>query len=197
MERHAGLRLQLRVGFSSELRSALVQGEIDFALLLLPDGPQVGVEAQALFLTRPAVVVRSEHPLAGRENVSIGELSQFPWLIPDYPPSHRHIIHQVFIDAGVTPPAPTISVSTVIFFDSLIRETDLVSVVPATLFNASDRAQGLVPLKTNFPFPSESVGMAYRQSSTLLPAARRIMDLVRECCEGIPGYIAPEAKARR
>jgi len=191
MERHPGLRLQLRVAFSSELRSALLEGEIDIAVLLLPDTPQIGLDVQPLFLTRPAVVVRSAHPLAGQQNISMRDLSQFPWLIPDYPPSHRVIIHQAFIDAGMTPPAPTITVSTVIFFDSLIRETDLVTVVPATLFNASDRAEGLVPLHTDFPFPTESVGMAYRQSSTLLPGARRIMDLVRECCEGIPGYVAP------
>ena len=197
MERHPGLKLQLRVAFSSELRSALLEGELDIAVLLLPDSPQVGLDVQSLFSTSPAVVVRSEHPLAGRQNISMRDLAQYPWLIPDYPPSHRHIIHQAFIDAGMTPPAPTISVSTVIFFDSLIRQTDLVTVVPATLFNASDRADGLVPLHTEFPFPTESVGMAYRQNSTLLPGARRIMDLVRECCERIPGYVAPATRTAR
>jgi DNA-binding transcriptional LysR family regulator len=97
----------------------------------------------------------------------------------------------------MTPPVPAINVSTIIFFDELVRQTDLVTVVPATLFNAGNRAHGLVPLHTDFPFPTETVGMAYRQNTTLLPGARRIMDLVRECCAAIPGYVPPAKDAAR
>lgn len=198
MERHPGLKLQLRVAFSAELTSALLEGEIDIAVLLLPpDSPQLGLEIRPLFLTRPAVAVRSGHPLVGRANLSMRDLAEFPWLIPDYPPNHRNIIHRAFIDAGMTPPVAAINVSTVIFFDSLIRQTDLVTVVPATLFNTRDRALDLVPLHTDFPFPTESVGMAYRQNTTLLPGARRIMDLVRECCAGLPGYVSSPPDAVR
>ena len=197
MERYPGLKLQLRVAFSSELRSALLEGDIDIAVLLLPETPQVGLEVQPLLLTRPEVVVRSEHPLAGREGITLQDLAQYPWLIPDYPPGHRNIIYRAFIDAGMTPPVPAISVSTVIFFDQLIRQSDLVTVVPSTLFNASDRARGLVPLQTAFPFSVESVGLAYRQNSTLLPGARRFMEGVRECCAPIPGYVAPATEERR
>lgn len=194
MEKHPGLKLQLRVAFSAELTSALLEGEIDIAVLLLPpDSPQLGLEIRPLLQTRPAVVVRSGHPLASRSNLTMRDLAEFPWLIPDYPPTHRNIIHRAFIDAGMTPPVAAINVSTVIFFDSLIRQTDLVTVVPATLFSARERALDLVPLHTDFPFPTESVGMAYRQNTTLLPGARRIMDLVRECCESLPGYVAQPA----
>jgi DNA-binding transcriptional LysR family regulator len=192
MEQHPGLKLQLRVAFSSELTSALLEGEIDLAVLLLPaDSPQLGLEISPLIRTSPAVVARSGHPLEGKKNLSLRELAEFPWLIPDYPPTHRNIINRAFIDAGLTPPAPAIRVSTVIFFDSLIRETDLVTVVPATLLNTRESAQGLVRLHTDFPFPTESVGMAYRHNSTLLPGARRVMDLVRECCAPLPGYVSP------
>lgn len=197
MQRHPGLKLQLRVAFSAELTAALLDGEIDIAVLLLPTaGTYLGLEIQPLLETGPAVVVRSGHPLAGRENLTLSELADYPWLIPDYPPSHRNIIHQAFIDAGMTPPVASIKVSTVIFFDSLIRQTDLVTVAPSTMFNVRDRVHDLVPLHTEFPFPVESVGLAYRQNTTLLPGARRIMELVRECCASMPGYIAP-AEPRR
>jgi DNA-binding transcriptional LysR family regulator len=198
MERHPGLKLHLRVAFSSELTAALLEGEIDLAVLLLPpDSPQLGLEIRALLVTSPAVVVRSGHPLAGRSNLTMRDLAEFPWLIPDYPPTHRNIVNRAFIDAGMTPPVPAINVSTVIFFDALIRKTDLVTVVPATLINAGERTHGLVPLHTAFPFPTESVGMAFRQNSTLLPGARRVMDLVRECCAEMPGYVMPAVDAAR
>jgi DNA-binding transcriptional LysR family regulator len=197
MQRHPGLKLQLRVAFSAELTAALLDGEIDISVLLLPPaGAQLGLEIQPLLQTSPAVVVRSGHPLLRLERPTLRDLADYPWLIPDYPPAHRNIIHQAFIDAGMTPPVAAIKVSTVIFFDDLIRQTDLVTVAPATLFNARDRTRDLMPLQTDFPFPVESVGMAYRQNTTLLPGARRIMEVVRECCATMPGYITPAAPGR-
>lgn len=197
MQRHPGLKLQLRVAFSAELTAALLDGEIDIAILLLPPaGAQLGLEIRPLLQTSPTVVVRSGHPLENRKHLTLRELADYPWLIPDYPPSHRNIIQQAFIDAGMTPPVAAIKVSTVIFFDSLIRQTDLVTVVPSTLFGARDRMHDLVPLHTDFPFPTEMVGMAFRQNTTLLPGARRIMELVRECCAPMPGYIAAPEPGR-
>ncbi len=78
------------------------------------------------------------------------------------------------------PPTGAIEVSTVIFFDAVVRATDLVTIVPSTLFSA--RETGLVPLDVDFPFPSEHVGLAFREGSTLLPGARAAMAIIRDEC---------------
>jgi len=187
MERHPGLRLKLRVGFSAELARALTAGEIDIAMLLLPaEGAPPGLAFDALLQTAPVVAARQHHPLAGRAGVPLAELAAYPWLIPDYPPSHRAIVNQAFLDAGVPPPMSAIDVSTVIFFDTLIRQTDLITIAPATLLSARDRGPELVALDTAFRFPREEVGMAYRENATLLPGARVVKELVREQCALLP-----------
>lgn len=188
LDAHPGLRLKLRVGFSAELAPALTAGEVDIALMLLPtDGAAPGLSFQPLLRTGPVVAVRQGHPLAGRAALGLAELAGYPWLIPDYPPSHRAIVHRAFLDAGVPPPVSAVDVSTVVFFDALIRDTDLITVAPATLLSARDRGSELVALDTAFRFPDEEVGMAFRENSTLLPGARVVIDLVRRRCAEIAG----------
>jgi DNA-binding transcriptional LysR family regulator len=186
-----GLKLKLRVGFSPELTAALHEGEVDIALLLLPaNSAPMGLAFEPLLRTGPRVVVREGHPLAGRRDLSLRDLGGFPWMIPEYPPSHRAIINQAFLDAGLPPPTAAIDVSTVVFFDSLIRQTDLVTIVPATLLSTPDRSGQLVGLEIDFPFPHEEVGMAYRERSTLLPGARAVIDVVRSRCALLPNHVA-------
>jgi DNA-binding transcriptional LysR family regulator len=192
METLPGLKLKLKIAFSYELTASLLDGELDFALLLLPDrNAPPGLSFDPLVHTGPRVAARAGHPLAHRSGVTLEELASFPWLFPDYPPSHRAIVTQAFIDAGVPPPTGAIEASTVIFFDAVVRETDLVTVVPSTLFNASN--SGLVPLDVDFDFPLERVGLAFRQNSTLLPGARAIMAIIREQCAALPGFVGEEA----
>ncbi len=193
LSRYPGLRLILRVAFSTELAPALLEGDLDLALLLMPlDNAQVGITFDPLFLTRPVLVAREGHPLTGRANISAKELAEYPWMMPQFPQAHRLIINQTFMDAGVPPPVPAINVSTAVFFDELIRQTDMITVVPSTLLGNKDKALGLEALRTNLPFPDEAVGIAYRQNSTLLPGARTVIELMRECCAGLPGYIPPK-----
>lgn len=179
---HPGLNLKLRVAFSSELVSALLEGELDTALLLLPgDKPPPGLAFEPLVEAGPVVVVRKDHPLASRPQPSLQELAEYPWLIPDYPLSHKESIHKIYIDAGLPPPTAAISVSTAVFFDSLISQTDLVSVIPSTLINTGNRSR-LSVLRTDFRFPPERVGLAFREQTTLLPGARVVIDLIRSRC---------------
>ena len=108
--------------------------------------------------------------------------------MPDYPASHRAIVHKAFLDAGLPPPTAAIDVSTIIFFYDLIRQSDLVTVAPSTLLSARSGSD-LVALDTDFVFPPEQVGMAYRDHSTLLPGARAVMQLVRNACAEVPGAV--------
>ena len=134
------------------------------------------------------VVVRKDHPLTRHQRSTLKDLTGFQWLIPDFPATHRAIVHRAFLDAGLPPPKAVIEVSTIIFFDSLILESDFVTVAPATLLSART-GSALVALDTEFVFPLEEVGLAFRENSTLLPGARAVMDLVRAQCADMPGAV--------
>jgi DNA-binding transcriptional LysR family regulator len=189
LTRYPGLKIKLRVAFSAELTPALLEGEVDIALVLLPgEAPPPGLTFTPLLSTGPVIVVRKDHPLARQPRASLRELAEYPWLIPDYPASHRAIIQRAYLDAGLPPPLAAIDVSTIVFFESLIAQSDLVSVAPSTLLSARAGVD-LTALQTDFVFPPEQVGMAFREHSTLLPGARAVIDVFREHCATLPGAL--------
>lgn len=191
MATHPGLGLKLRTAFTSELRPALLDGDVDFALLLLTeDEAPMGLVFEPLLQTGPAVVVRAGHPLATGKRLTPADLVRFPWLLPDHPATHSEIVKRAFLDAGQAPPTSTVGVSTVVLFDNLIRGSDLVTIAPATLLGAQGDKMGLVALETDLAFPPERVGLAFREHSTLLPGARLIMELIRKRCASMPGALA-------
>jgi DNA-binding transcriptional LysR family regulator len=191
LTRYPGLKIKLRVAFSAELTPALLEGEVDIALVLLPsEEAPPGLTFTPLLSTGPVIVVRKDHPLARQPRASLRELAEYPWLIPDYPASHRAIIQRAYLDAGLPPPLAAIDVSTIVFFESLIAQSDLVSVAPSTLLSARAGVD-LTALQTDFVFPPEQVGMAFREHSTLLPGARAVIDVFREHCATLPGAIPP------
>lgn len=183
MKSHPGLMLAVRAGFSTELMTALLDGELDFAIILLPAGDSpLGFKFDRLFRTDPVVAVRANHPLTKRKNVNLQDLLEFPWLLPTYPPSHRRVVNQVFLDAGIPPPTPAMEVSTVVFFESLIRDTDMLTIMPTTILATGGRAPNPVALPIKFPFEPEWVGMGYRDTSFQLPGARIVMQCIKEIC---------------
>jgi DNA-binding transcriptional LysR family regulator len=179
---HPGLNLKIRVGFSSELLVALQEGELDVALLFLPgESSPMGIVYESLVESYPAVVVRKEHPLTLRPKPTLKDLSAYHWLIPDFPAAHKECVDKAYFDAGLPPPQSTIRVSTAVLFASMISRSDLIGVLPSSLLQENDTSE-LGFLETEFGFPLERVGLAFREHNTLLPGARKVMDLIRARC---------------
>jgi DNA-binding transcriptional LysR family regulator len=183
LQSHPGLMLDIRAAFSAELTTALLDGELDFAMILIPEGQSPpGLNFEPLRRTEPVVAVRTGHPLTEREALSLADLLEYPWLIPSYPPTHRRVISRVFLDAGLPPPPPAMEVSTVISFAALIVETDMVTVMPSAMLSEGPHASELAALAVDFPFPPEQIGLGYRENSRLLPGAKLVMDHIRAVC---------------
>jgi LysR family transcriptional regulator of gallate degradation len=87
---HPGVDLSVVEGSHAELSGPLRDGEIDLMLGALREGAEVdGLEQTPVFEDRPALVMRSGHPLAKGE-IGAG-LADFPWILPGAEtPLRRH-----------------------------------------------------------------------------------------------------------
>lgn len=180
---HPGLKLQIRVAFSAELTSSLLDGELDLALILIPEGGAApGLVFEPVQPTEPVIAARAGHPLTQRSKLSIADLKEFPWLMPAYPATHWRVISRVFLDAGVPPPEPAMEVSTIVFFANLVRETDMLTVLPRIMLKEGGSALDIVALPVEFPFPAEQIGLAYRENARLLPGAKIVMERIKAAC---------------
>lgn len=183
LQSHPGLKLDIRAAFSAELTTALLDGELDFALILIPEGdPPPGLNFEPLRRTNPIVAARVGHPLTGRGPLTLPDLLEHPWLLAAYPQTHRRIINRVFLDAGFPPPDAAMEVSTVVSFASLICETDMLAVMPSAMVTEGPHASQLVALDIDIAFPPEQIGLGYRENARLLPGARVVMERIRAVC---------------
>jgi DNA-binding transcriptional LysR family regulator len=100
---HPDVTIRLRAAMSgtSGLAKSLVDGELDVAFLALNDSPPVGVTARELFAAPMVLVVRDDHPLAGRGSVRLTDLAQLEFV--DTPPGwgNRVLVDRAFATAGI------------------------------------------------------------------------------------------------
>jgi len=87
---HPGVDLSVVEGSHAELSGPLRDGEIDLMLGALREGAEVdGLDQVPVFEDRPALVMRSGHPMA-KGKIGAG-LAQYPWILPGAEtPLRRH-----------------------------------------------------------------------------------------------------------
>ena len=102
-EAHPLVRVELTVGNSDTLTTALRQGALDIALLGLREGAEpIGVASRALSRDRLVAVFAREHPLAGVDTVGLDDLAALTFA--DFPAntSGRAQSDAAFSAAGLT-----------------------------------------------------------------------------------------------
>lgn len=102
--------------------------------------------------------------------------------MPAFPATHRRVISRAFLDAGIPPPEPAMEVSTVVFFAALVRDTDMLTVMPRIMLKEDGNALDIVALPVEFSFPPEQIGLAYRENARLLPGAKIVMERIKTVC---------------
>jgi DNA-binding transcriptional LysR family regulator len=102
-EEHPEVTIRLRAATSgtSGLVQSLVDGELDAAFLALNDSPPAGIEARGLVVKSVVLLVRGDHPLAGRGSVRLTDLAGLDFV--DTPPGwgNRVLVDRAFAAAGV------------------------------------------------------------------------------------------------
>ncbi|ASR35261.1 hypothetical protein BAY61_09960 [Prauserella marina] len=78
-ERHAGLRFTVREGGSAEVERAVLDGELDFAVVTVPVSPAApGLRRVPLVSAPMGIYAPGDHPLAGREHLYWRDLETWP-----------------------------------------------------------------------------------------------------------------------
>lgn len=99
--RHPNLRIEIREGAADEIQTELQQGRCECAFLYDFD-VGVGIQSEALYRTKPHVLLPGRHKLAKQSAIDLRVLAGEPLILFDLPPSSRNI-QKLFDEAGATP----------------------------------------------------------------------------------------------
>ena len=96
------LSISIVEGTNDLLLPALRLGQIDLVVGRLPErGQAKGLMQELLLRDEACVVVRSGHPLAKQQTLSLEDLSGYPWILPREETSLRGQVDRAFYDLGL------------------------------------------------------------------------------------------------
>jgi len=135
---HPGVDVAVVEGSHAELAGPLRDGEVDFMLGALRDTASLDdLSQEAVFEDRPALVMRSGHPLLKEAEdgpLDGGALADFPWILPASETPLRHYWEGMMRAAGAEPPRVGIECGSVLTVRQLLLGSDALTLLsPAQL----------------------------------------------------------------
>lgn len=122
------IEVTIEVGPSVELMRGLVEGRFDFVIDRIP--PEYDSREFRLQPARSEVVtllVRPEHPLAGREEVSLADLLDHEWVVQEIGSPIRQAVEAAFHRQELDTPARVTNSSSLVVALSLLAATDTIA----------------------------------------------------------------------
>ncbi|WMJ01781.1 LysR substrate-binding domain-containing protein [Pseudomonas chlororaphis subsp. aurantiaca] len=175
------IRIKIVDGVSAELIPRLISGELDFLIGRLSDVSTSAVVAQeALFSENAIIVARRDHPLAQQPNVKLEQLAREAWLLPHTETTLRKQFDNIFYRENIDPPHATIETVSMFNILWLLRQTDLLGILPQSVaFDPAYRTE-IVRLPAFEPLVLEQIGVSRLSGVGLSPAASALVEALRE-----------------
>ncbi|MBN1240947.1 MAG: LysR family transcriptional regulator [Gammaproteobacteria bacterium] len=179
MQERPGIRLTTAVGDYEALAPKLMSGKLDFFIGPPPiEGPVVGIATELVTEFPASVIVRAGHPLAEREELSVGDVVGARWILPAAGTVPRITYDNCFLRHGAAAPEPMFEVQPLSpAIRELLLESDLVTILPR-VFVRQELAAGLLcalPFDDRIVFP---IHLTRRQMSYPSPARDYVIEQI-------------------
>lgn len=177
-----GHEIQVRTvdGPYSELLKGLRHGDLDVLVGAIRNpAPTDDIVQETLMNDALAIVVSPNHPLAKRQNVTLADTLQYPWIAPPKAtPAGRFLYDVLKISELEHTPVRIVS-SSLVLLRGLLQIGDYVTVISLNQA-ATECAQGLmVPLKISLSDNERPIGITYRSGWKPTRTQERFLELIR------------------
>ncbi len=166
------VELNLRFDESEVAYEGVLRGDFEIALITLSPHPDKNIRAQPIWNDRLCYVVAHDHPLAGKQKVSLEELTQYNAILPGERTFTRQIVENQFASLGLQ---LNVSMSTN-YLDTIKMMVEIGlgwSLLPETM-----TASGLTTLEVDAHPVTRYLGYITHRERTLSNAARHFLDIL-------------------
>jgi DNA-binding transcriptional LysR family regulator len=173
------LPIQIQEGPYGDLLTALRRGDVDFLLGALRDPPPIGdVEQKVLFHDTIVLVSGCSHPLAGRREIAIEDLTSFPWVVAQKGTPIRRYFDQIFSDADGGAPKNIVETGSLILMRELLDTSEHLGCT-SRLQAEAEIARGLMQaLPFDMSKTSRPIGVTVRKDWLPTAAQRNFLELL-------------------
>ncbi len=169
-EERPSVTVIVREGTPSSLTTSLLAGELDLVVGRLVPSAERDVLMQVPLYREPVrLVVGRQHPCADSSQLTLAELFDYPWILPDEQTALRRELEQVFLNAGLDVPANRVECTSILTVRMLLTQAPYVAALPQLIAVDDDE---LRVLDTELVGVSRTVGVTRRRQSYLSVQAR-------------------------
>ncbi len=179
--RHARVHISVTVETSKFLVQRLRAGELDLAIGRIHD-----TEAAAELHFEPltdephSLFVRSGHPLANCNNLSLEQLSTQGWILPPQGSILRDRLTALFLAQGLEQPSETVETMALPVIAKLLTVSDMVVAMPGELVQPYLDTGVLTTLPFDLGVRMDMYGIITRRGHQLSPGAEAMHLMLRE-----------------
>ncbi|CAB3780034.1 LysR family transcriptional regulator [Pararobbsia alpina] len=178
---YAGVRVATDESAYETLVASLRAGDIDFILgALRPTDPAGGLVGEPLMAEGMVVLTRRDHPIAGLRGLSLKQLSEQQWILPRSHAPARALLDALFVRSKLKPPTPTVETADLAMIRGLLLRTDMVAALSQQQLHYERETGQLAMLDIAMPGTQRDIGLTMRAGSVPSPAARKLLDAIRE-----------------
>lgn len=182
--RYPDVKLRVDELPSDDIEAGLESGDLQAAIGFIPTS-RAEIAHERLFSERLALVVRDDHPFAGKRSVQVAALDGLPMIMLANTFCTRRLWEESARLASAQPRV-VLEVNTVSSILSLAETTGLASVLPE--FSLRDGlTRGLRVVALSNPTPVRRVGLLWRRDESLCAATRAFLTLARELTREFEG----------
>jgi DNA-binding transcriptional LysR family regulator len=170
-------RAEVTVATSVNLCDLLRDGRLDFALARLSAG-ETQLEARVLANEPLSLVVRRDHPLLVRPQISVAELLQYDWVMGDDETLLTQTVIARLAELGLPLPQRRISTSSFLFTLALLNQTDAIAPLATSVVESlsGNPTIPFVSLPIDLGLSVASFSLVTRMGSQMTPTAQRLVD---------------------
>jgi DNA-binding transcriptional LysR family regulator len=181
-QRESGQTVRLVFGHTKDLHRRLELGEIDLVISRLGlSEEQADIHAVKAYDVGDVIVARSDHPCAGRTDITLEDLVQYPWILP--PPNNpfRSYLEAMFYQDGLSLPSNVFEIASIFAArDILLDNAELVGTLPSKSLRKEIKDGVLIELDVRIPLTPPPVGVLHKRSPTMDRYAEELVRSLRE-----------------
>ncbi|SOE88591.1 DNA-binding transcriptional regulator, LysR family [Caballeronia arationis] len=180
-EAHPRLQITVQIDTSDVLVQALQQDQLDIVVGRIPYGfPALDLSFETLSEEALSIVARPEHPVANAPaKPKLAELAAYPWIVQPHPSPMRQVIDQTFRESRVAPPVSTVETSSILTTLSLLRDSDMLAVLPSSVAQYYAALNTIATLPTPLRGRLAPYGLILRKNRRISPATQLVIDAIR------------------
>lgn len=187
---HPHLRVQVQLGSTPELLTALRQGQLDMVIARpasVLDSEQRLYRYAALSDEPVCAVVRPGHALLAQAQVQLQDVANRAWILPPAGSVLRQRLDQMFQQADLLPPSDLIETTSMLFVTRMLGHSDAIAVLSEEVSDFYT-AHGLTArLPLNLPCSMDPFGLVTLRDQLPSPGARVMVRALAQAAHPLYG----------